>query len=157
MASPQSYPLAPYDYGRYPPDRGAPTYGYSPAAGGYPPAYGRAGFSTYGNPTVDDRNFLIILDRVSISESNSDADKFVGTSPECFGAPTLVSSTPQAEEPAQDDVSDEVADQAATGKEAAPEEETVEEEAAEQDAEPSVPCPITHDIYVRLVQDVRRQ
>lgn len=148
MAPAQSYPPAPYEFGRYPSDRGAPPYGYFPPAGGYPAGYGRAGYSPYGSPEVDDRGLPIMLDRVSISQSMSEANTIVGTSPKSSAAPTLVSDPPQAEEPAHEDVPDEVADEVATGEEAAPEEETAEEE-----AEPPVPSPITRDMYVRLVQE----
>ena len=157
MAPARSYPPAPYEYGRYPSDRGVPSYGYFPPGGGYPSGYGRPSFSPYGSPELDDRGLPILLDRVSISQSMSDGDTVVGTSPKSSTAPPSVLKPPEEakeeEQAAHDDVPDEVADEVATGEEAAPEEETAEEQAAEEEQEPPVPSPITHDMYVRLVQE----
>lgn len=152
MPAARSYPPAPYKYGRYPSDRGVPSYGYFPPGVSHPPGYGRAGVSPYGSPELDDRGLPIMLDKVSISQSMSDADTVVGTSPKSSVAPAPVSESP---EQVHEDVADEVADEVAASEEAVPEEETAEEEAAEEEAEPPVPSPITRDMYVRLVQEFR--
>ena len=98
-----------------------------------------------------------MLDRVSISQSMSDGDTVVGTSPKSSAAPPSVLKPAEApkeeKQVSHDDVPDEVADEVATGEEAAPEEETAEEQAAEEEQEPPVPSPITRDMYVRLVQE----
>ena len=100
-----------------------------------------------------------MLDRVSISQSVSDADTVIGMSPKTSTAPTIARSVAQPpddiareEELSQEDVPDVVADEVATGEDAAPEDETEEEEAAEEEQEPPIPSPITRDMYVRLVQ-----
>ena len=157
MPPARSYPPAPYEYGRYPSDRGVPSYGYFPPGGGYASGYGRPGFSPFGSPELDDRGLPILLDRVSISQSMSDGDTVVGTSPKSSAAPASVlkpaEAAKQEEQASHGDVPDEVADEVATGEEAAPEEETAEEQAAQEEQEPPVPSPITRDMYVRLVQE----
>ena len=157
MAPARSYPPAPYEYGRYPSDRGVPSYGYFPPGGGYSSGYGRPNFSPYGSPDLDDRGLPILLDRVSISQSMSDSGTVVGTSPKSSAAPPSALKSSEAskeeEQASHDDVPDEVADEVATGEEAAPEEETAEEQAAEEEQERPVPSPINRDMYVRLVQE----
>ena len=154
----RGYPAAAYDYRRYPSESAGQFYepDYYPPARGYPGYVRRPG--PYGGPGFDDRGLPIMLDRVSIAPSMSDADTLTGEpSPTSTFAQSATGSKAQQaptydSKDVHEDVSAEVADAVAAGEEATPEEEPTEE-ALEEPEESAVPSPITRDMYVRLLQE----
>lgn len=88
MAPAQTCHLSLYNYVRFVPDRGAPPYMRFPAASRIIELM----IMQNSFPVVVPRSMIwisfSITDRLSISQSNLDADKIVGTSSEYVGAPT---------------------------------------------------------------------